>query len=196
MFTKIQLEIMKAFVSKINRKFSIKQISELINKQYSPTHRSIKPLINEGYLLKDEQDLISLNYRDNHYELAFSESERKQEYLDKNKDLALFFKECSKGIKTDFFISLIFGSSVEKKGRDIDLLFIFPESEVEKNEKIVRNISDNYTLELDINVISTESTYEMLSKREEVNVLNELLNKHIVLFGGENFYRILNNARK
>ncbi len=196
MFTKIQLEIMKAFVSKINRKFSIKQISELINKQYFPTHRSIKPLINEGYLLKDEQDLISLNYKENHCELAFSEYERKQEYLDKNKDLALFFKECTKNIKTDFFISLIFGSSVEKKGRDIDLLFIFPENEVEKNEKIIRNISENYTLKLDINVISTESTYEMLSKREEVNVLNELLNKHIVLFGGENFYRILNNARK
>ena len=196
MLTKIQTEIMKVFVSNITKKFSIKQIAEILNKQYPVIHRSIKPLITEGYLIKDEQDLISLNYRKNHSELAHIESTRNKDFLNKNKDLSIFFEECSRGIKTDFFITLIFGSSIEKKGRDIDVLFIFPETEVEKNEKIVRNISENYTLKLDINVISVESSYEMLSKREEVNVLNELLTKHIVLFGGENFYRILNNARR
>ena len=196
MFTKIQLEIMKIFVSKINGKFSIKQIAEIIHKQYSPTHRSIKPLIEHNYLIKDEQDLISLNYRENHPELALAESFRTQEYLNKNKDFNLFFRDCSKNIKTDFFIALIFGSSVEKKGGDIDLLFIFQENEIEKNEKIIKNISENFTLKLDINTIPIASTYEMFAKRDEINVLNESLNKHLILFGAESFYRILDNARK
>ena len=196
MFTKTQIEIMKIFVSKIDKKFSINQISNILKKKYPLIHRSIKPLIEKNYLLKDEQDLISLNYRDNHPELAFLESIRKSEWLNKDKDAKLFFQECLKSIQADFFISIVFGSSVEKKGRDIDLLFIFNEKELEKNEKIIRNISKNFTLNLDINVIPVESAYEMLSKREEANVLNELLNKHTILFGGENFYRILNNARR
>jgi len=196
MFTKIQLEIMKVFVSKIDKKFSIKQVVEILNKQYPVIHRSIKPLISEGYLLKDDQDLISLNYRKNHSELTYAESSRKQDFLRKNKDIQIFHSDCLKTLKNDFFVSILFGSSVEKKGRDIDLLFIFPEAEVEKNEKIIKNVSENSTLNLDINVISVESAYEMLSKREQANVLNELLNKHIILFGGGNFYRILNNARQ
>lgn len=196
MFTKTQIEIMKTFVSKIDKKFSINQISDILKKKYPLVHRSIKPLIEKNYLLKDEQSLLCLNYRNNHSELAFLESIRKSEWLNKNKDAKLFFQECLKSIQVDFFISMVFGSFVEKKGRDIDLLFILNEKELEKNEKIIRNISENFTLNLDINVIPVESAYEMLSKREEANVLNELLNKHIILFGGENFYRILNNARR
>lgn len=196
MFTKTQIEIMKIFVSKIDKKFSINQISDILRKKYPLIHRSIKPLIEKNYLLKDEQDLIYLNYRDNYEELAFLESIRKSEWLNKNKDARLFFQECSKSIQVDFFISVVFGSSVEKKGKDIDLLFILNEKELEKNEKVIRNISENFTLTLDINVIPVESAYEMLSRREQANVLNELLNKHIILFGGENFYRILNNARR
>lgn len=196
MLTKTQIEIMKIFVSKIDKNFSIKQVAEILNKKYPLIHRSIKPLIEKNYLLKDEQSLISLNYRKNHSELSFIESIRKSEWLNKNKDAKLFFQECLKSIQVDFFISMVFGSSVEKKGRDIDLLFILNEKELEKNEKIIRNISENFTLNLDINVIPVESAYEMLSKREETNVLNELLNKHIILFGGENLYRILNNARR
>ena len=110
--------------------------------------------------------------------------------------MQLFTLDCFKALKTDFFISILFGSSVEEKGRDIDLLFIFPEIIVEKNEKIIKNIAENFTLNLDINVISIESAYEMLSKYENINVLNEILNKHVILFGGETFYRTLNNARQ
>lgn len=196
MFTKTQIEIMKVFVSKINKKFSINEISGLLNKKYPLIHRSIKPLIEKNYLFKDEHDLISLNYRENHQELAFLESIRNSAWLNKNKDSKLFFGDCLNSITTDFFILLAFGSSVEGKGRDIDLLFIFNEKELEKNERIIRNIAENFTLNLDINVIPVESVYEMLSRREETNVLNELMNKHIIVFGAENFYRILNNARK
>ena len=196
MLTKTQIKIMKLFVSKIDKKFSINQVSDILKKKYSLIHRSIKPLIENNYLLKDEQDLISLNYRDNHSELAFLESIRKSEWLNKNKDIKLFFQDCLKSIKADFFISIVFGSSVEKpNARDVDILFIF-DKDLEVNEKVIRNISENFTLNLDINVIPIESAYEMFSKREEANVLNELLNKHIILFGGENFYRILKNARR
>ena len=196
MLTKTQVEILKVFVSKINKNFSIKQIAEILNKKYPLIHRSIKPLIEEKYLLEDEQCLLSLNYRKTPSELTYLESLRTSKFLANEKTIDLFLKDCFKSLQTDFFISILFGSSVENKGRDIDLLFIFNKDELEKNEKITRNVAKNFTPKLDINAISVESAYEMLSKREEQNVLNEILNKHLILFGGENFYRILNNARR
>ena len=196
MFTQVQLKIMKVFVSKIDKKFSINQIAEQLTMKYPLVHRSIKPLIEMKYLLKDEQDLIYLNYRLNHSDLAFIESIRKNELLNKNKTLSLFLNDCLSNIKSDFFIALLFGSSVEQKGRDIDLLFIFSKDELDANERIIKHIAGNFTLNLDISAIPIESAYEMFSKREELNVLNESLNKHILLFGGENFYRVLKNARK
>ena len=51
MLTKTQAGIMKVFASKINERFSIKQVSETLKKPYPLIHRSIKLLINDGFLL-------------------------------------------------------------------------------------------------------------------------------------------------
>ncbi len=194
--TNTQIEIMKVFVGNINKKFSIKEIAGRLSKPYALVYNSTQKLIQERFLLTDDRKLISLNFRENPAQLSFFESVRTEVFLEKNKDFSLFWKDCLKTIKSDFFITLLFGSSVYKFGRDIDLLFVFPKGELETNEMIIRNLSKNFTLNLDLNFVSFESVYEMLSKREEANVLNELMNNHLILFGGENFYRILKNARR
>ncbi len=196
MLTKTQIEIMKVFVSKIIEKFSIKQVSEILGKPYPLIHRSIKMLIEQKYLLKDERGLLCLNYRRNHGELAYIESLRSKGFLDKNKTINLFVNDILEGIKQDFFILLIFGSAVEKKDfRDIDVLLIVDNNHLDNTEKAAENISSNFTLKLDVNVVSVESAYEMLSKTYKLNVMNEALNKHLILFGAENFYKILKNVR-
>ena len=197
MLTKTQIEIMKIFVSKVIDRFSIKQISELLKKPYPLIHRSTKLLINQGFLLKDEKNFISLNYKDNFQTLSYTESLRADAFL-RDKTLKLFTKDVFEKIKEDFFVFLIFGSSVESKNsRDIDVLLIVQGKEdINEIEKAVSNIASNFSKKFDINVISTESAYEMFVKREQVNVMNETLNKHILLFGAENYYRILKNARQ
>jgi predicted transcriptional regulator/predicted nucleotidyltransferase len=197
MFTKTQIEIMKVFVSKINEKFSIKQISETIKKAYPLVHRSIKSLIEEGLLIRDNKELLSLNYRGNSQYIAYIESLRADKFL-KNKVISLFTKDALDRINLDFFVFLVFGSSVEsKEPKDIDILLIVQEKErINEVERIVSNIASNFSKKFDINVISVESAYEMLNKRDSINILNETLNKHILLFGAENYYRILKNARQ
>src|SRR3989344_903311 len=152
MFTKTQALIMQVFASKIIEKFSINQISKIIKKPYPLVHRSIRVLIDKGFIIKDSKGFLELNYKENHQELTYIESLRKKDILSKDKLVSLF-------------------------------------------EKIVNNIASNFTVKFDINIISVESAYEMLSKRDKINILNESLNKHIILFGTENFYRILKNAR-
>ena len=197
MLTKTQIEIMKIFVSKINERFSIKKIAEILKKPYPLIHRSTKLLIKEGFLLKDDKNLISLNYKENFQTLAYIESLRADTFL-RDKTLKLFVKDVFEKINRDFFVFLIFGSSVEsKEPRDMDVLFIVQDKErINEIEKAVSNIASNFSKKLDVNVISVESSYEMLSKRDSINVLNETLNKHIILFGAENYYRILKNARQ
>ncbi|PIO04115.1 hypothetical protein COT48_02055, partial [Candidatus Woesearchaeota archaeon CG08_land_8_20_14_0_20_47_9] len=46
---------------------------------------------------------------------------------------------------------------------------------VEFHEKFLYNIADNYTLNLEPRAISFESVYEMLAKRDEKNLMNEIL---------------------
>lgn len=197
MLTKTQAKILEVFASKITERFSIKQVSEILKKPYPLIHRSIKPLINDGFLIKDSKEFLSLNYKDNLSEIAYIESIRKNEFLKKDKTLNLFVSDVLQKSTSDFFVLLVFGSSVEiKNPRDIDLLFIIENKQkINEFERFLSNIASNFSKKFHINAISSESAYEMFSKRDNINVLNETLNKHIILFGGENYYRILKNAR-
>ena len=59
----------------------------------------------------------------------------------------------------------------------------------------MHNIVSNYDLPIEERVIGTESTYEMLSRHGEKNIMNEILNKHIILYGAELFYRLIGRGR-
>ena len=198
MLTKTQVKIMEIFVSKITEKFSIKKISETIKKAYPLVHRSIKSLIDSGFIVKDKQNFLSLNYKENHSELAYIESLRKEEFLKKNKTIALFIKDVLTKTNPEFFTFLIFGSCIKnsQKARDVDILLIIEDkNKISNIEKSLYNIASNLSLKFDINIISVESAYEMLAKRDEANIINETLANHILVFGAENYYRLLKNAR-
>jgi len=198
MLTKTQAEIMKIFVSKIDRKFSINEIAKTLKKPYALIHRSMSKIKEEKLISQDERKLLSLNYKDNVSELSHMEYLRIKEVVKKDKSVSLFLKDCINGIKEDFFTLLIFGSFVDKtKFNDLDLILILDNSHnLEIAEKTIKNIASNFSLKIDLHVIDKNSAYEMFSKREQINILNESLNKHLIAFGAENYYRILSNARR
>ena len=109
----------------------------------------------------------------------------------------MFSEELIKKIKEDSFVLLIFGSAVESsKPRDIDILLIVDNAEkIEFNEKFLDNTLSNYDFPSETRVISFDSVYEMLLKRDEKNIMNELLNKHLILYGAELFYRLIEKGR-
>ena len=55
--------------------------------------------------------------------------------------------------------------------------------------------NDSLTSPFEERVIGFESVYEMLAKRDEKNIMNEILNKHIILYGAELFYRLIARGR-
>ncbi len=201
MLTKTQAKIMQLFVSKIAKDFSIRRVERLLRMPYALVHRAITPLIKKHhYLIINDQNLVQLNYRDHHDVFAFVEYIRRNELLKKAshrpvKELAM---EILQKFGHEYFIVILFGSAVEKANpRDFDVLFIFESNEeANKKKRAIEVIASNHSAKFDIVAVGTESIFEMAAKRDQINVFNEILNKHIVLYGAENFYRLLKDARQ
>ncbi|MBS1266860.1 MAG: hypothetical protein MAG795_00829 [Candidatus Woesearchaeota archaeon] len=93
-----------------------------------------------------------------------------------------------------FFIAILFGSYV--KGRntedsDIDLLFVIPDTE--KTEDFENKIDSIFSLinyDWDINII-TQQSFSELKRGKNLNVVKEVINNHIILTGGEHYFRLL-----
>lgn len=201
--TKTQLRIMQFFTGRVTGSFSIRQVERELNIDYSLVHRAIKPLIDKHKLLRvTEYNRVMLNFREYHNMLSYVEYLCRDELLNKprNKDLAMCFETFIKKFKEESFALLLFGSVVNKiNPGDVDVLIIVDSTnKTESSEAFLYNISRDYELDekLHIVCISYESVYEMLSKREQRNVLNEVLNKHIIIYGAELFYRLLDRGRK
>lgn len=191
---------MKIFVAHITKYFSIREVGRMLKMHHALAHRASKQLIKQRLIVSNEQNFYGLNYKENHQELAYIEHLRSKEFLDKpkNKDFAIFAEDVIERFPKGYFVLLVFGSTVvSTTPRDIDILLIIDKTEdIESAEKAFYNIARNYSLKLHTNVVSFESVYEMLGARDQVNVMNEVLNKHLILYGAELFYSLIKKGRK
>ena len=192
-------KVLQVFTGHITESFTLREVARMLKMHVSLAHRAIKPLIEKNIILQGKHKNLSLNYKTHHETLAFIEYTRKDDLLNKAKfkDLSLFTHDVISKIKEDSFVLLLFGSAVNSnKPRDIDILLIVDSTDkIEFHEKFLYNIASNYDLPFEERVISFESVYEMLAKRDELNVMNEILNKHIILYGAELFYRLIQKGR-
>ncbi len=197
--TKSTAKVLQVFIGHITESFTLREVARMLRMHVSLAHRAIKPLIETNIVEQDKHKNLSLNYKIHHETLAFVEYLKRDELLNKGryKELKLFAEEVISKIKEDNFVLLVFGSAVEsEKPRDIDILLIVDNTDkIEFHEKFLHNIASNYTLPFEERVISFESVYEMLAKRDEMNVMNEILNKHIILYGAELFYHLIQKGR-
>ena len=190
-------QVLQLFTSHISESFTLREVARRLNMHVSLTHRALQPLKDAQIVEQDKHKNLILDYKIHHENLAFVEYLKRDHFLNKFKDIKLFADEVSKKIKQDSFVLLVFGSSTEsRKPRDIDILLIVDSADkIAFHEKFLHNITSNYDAPFEERVISFESVYEMLSKRDEKNVMNEILNKHVILFGAELFYRLIERGR-
>ena len=196
---KSSVKVLQLFTGHITESFTLREAARRLKMHVSLTHRAIRPLKENGIIQQDKHKNLSLNYKIHHETLAFAEYLKRDELLNKGKyrGIRMLAEEIVSKIKEDNFILLVFGSVVDSNNpRDIDVLLIIDSvDKVEFHEKFLRNIASNYNLPFEERVISFESVYEMLSRRGETNLINEILNKHIILYGAELFYRLLQRGR-
>lgn len=192
-------KVLQLLVGHLTESFTLREVARRLQMHVSLAHRAIKPLREKNIIQQDKHHHLSVNYKNHHETLLFAEYLRRDEFLGKHKyrEIKVLVEEVTEKIKEANFVLLVFGSAVESnKPRDIDLLLIVDNiNKVEFHEKFLHHIASNYTLPFEERVIGFESVYEMLAKREEKNIMNEVLNKHIILYGAELFYQLIKRGR-
>ena len=88
----------------------------------------------------------------------------------------------------------IFGSYArgdKNKNSDIDLLFIVPHTEnTEKLRAEIENSLSVLSYNIDINIIK-DSDFASLKNEKGINIRNQVIDNHIILYGAENYYRAI-----
>ncbi|MCZ3366396.1 MULTISPECIES: nucleotidyltransferase domain-containing protein [Methanobacterium] len=173
-------------------KTNIKQLSQDINMNYSNVYRIVKRL--------HKTKLVSLKKYGGAYEclllkkvnplIFHAEYLRCKDLLKKNKDLKIIHLKLN-SLKFPF-ISLIFGSYAKgttSKLSDIDLMIISEKGREKEFEKIVN------LLPLDIHLITLNfDDFLSMAKNSDFSVVSEALKSNIILFGIEDYYRVLENV--
>ncbi|MDP1694774.1 MAG: hypothetical protein Q8L34_04505, partial [Candidatus Woesearchaeota archaeon] len=120
--TLVNLEIMEEITKDLTKQWSINRLAKTIHKHYRPVYAAVQALIEQGFLIKNQNNLIEPTFN-NTLLLELAEKQRLVEHT--NKEIHIIKERLSR-VSTAFFSAVLFGSSVSKKGKDIDILIILP----------------------------------------------------------------------
>jgi len=192
MLKKDELKVLKLLLSDMTKEFTITDISKTLKQNYFQTYRTISELTaTENVSIKTigKSKIVQLDYTKYNPHYIIAEVERMQDAI-VNKEICLIQKQIIELHKN--FICILFGSQVitPKKESDIDLFFIIPDNaNYVLTEKAIKIQLAPY--HCDINVIHEKSLLEMWANPKKLNLGNEILKKHIVLYGTEHFMNML-----
>lgn len=187
--------ILELLLSNKKQEFTIRSIAQKIQVDYKATYLTVKQMI-ENNVIKAKKIgqtvLCSINTKMFNPDIFEAESLRKQKIL-KNKNFYVLHKRIKEDIKEPFFILLLFGSHASGKAgkrSDMDLMLITDKGPIKGKIKHILSILPLKTHLLDF---STEEFTSML-KTTDFNVGKEAFDNNIILFGIEDYYRIIQNA--
>lgn len=189
---KIKQKILKFLIENKEKTFNLSELSKILKMDYKLIYINIKNLEEENSIqVEDLKSQKRCNFDNNFNEDVFIvENERKLDLLNKKEFRAIFdkLKEINKQ-----FILLLFGSYIKgtaTKHSDIDLLLISNK----EDSKLIENKLDVLPLKIHLTPITYESFINMLKTKEQT-VVSEALKKNVILFGIEDYYRFLENAK-
>ncbi len=192
MLKKDELKILKLLLSDMTKEFTITDISKALKQSYFQTYRTTSELAatqNVMITIIGKSKIVQLDLTKYNSNYVAAELDRTQDAV-KNKDIYIIQRQIIELNKN--FICILFGSQVitPKKESDVDLLFIISDdANFALIEKAIKLQLAPY--HCDINLIHEKSLLEMWANPKKLNIGNEILKKHIVLYGAEHFMNVL-----
>ncbi len=187
------VRILKALLDTKTEEFSIHHLSILLKKDYKTVRAIVKRL--------EQEELVRLQPFGKAYKISLvsaihpllfeAESARRAETL-KNKDLRVM-SEYFRKLPSKLFILLLFGSYAKKtqrKGSDIDLMFIVPDQNAKEMEAAVQRTAALIPLPLHI-LVFTESDFKAMKNSREWTVGQEAIMHNVILYGIEPYYELI-----
>lgn len=189
-------KILKFLLSNKKEEFTIRAISKHIKIDYKTVYLIVKDLIKNKVILAKKAGqtiLCSINQKVFNADIFKAELIRREELL-KNKNFSVLYSYFE-DVKNPFFILLLFGSYAsgkQRKGSDIDLMLITDDKSVSRKVKSVVSL-----IPLKIHLVDfTSEEFLSMLKTTEFNVGKEAVDNNIILFGIENYYKLLEEGIK
>ena len=194
---KLEIAIMELFVADPRKRYSIRDISKTIGKQYAPVHTAVQRLIKKRALKKQRighTDYCSIDLHGDASIFCFAEAWRAKQFIRKNKIAGMIIEEVLEKLKAHFYVLVLFGSYAKGKQTeksDIDLLLIADNnSRAEELERTLKSVSRLSKKPLHVTSMNFKDFIDMASDKE-TNVVNQAICNHIIFSGYEEYYKML-----
>ena len=188
-------KVLKLLLSNKREEFTIRAIAQNIKIDYKTVYLVTKQLIKTEVVNSKRAGqtvLCSINHKKFNSDIFRAETIRKDEVL-VNKNIHVLYNNIKEEIQEPFFILLLFGSYASKqqrKGSDIDLMLI---TDSESINKKIKGIVSGTPLEIHLSDFKIEEFLSML-KTTDFNVGKEAFFNNVILFGIEDYYKMIENA--
>jgi len=191
--TKTELEIIAYLLGQEQPK-TIRGLARALKKSYPLVYHAVQKLLNEKVLTKREarpSQQISVNHYAPPPYLVEAEQYHAKKFLQQHKWLNLYLKDVFVTATSSFFTLLVFGSYAKgtaTQNSDLDILVITPQENKSLKEAFYR-ITTKVKKHL---IFVTEHEFkEMVSKPMQLNVGNQAKMSHVLIYGTENYYGLL-----
>jgi predicted nucleotidyltransferase len=184
-----KLSILRLLIGNQEENLSIRQIALKRKINYKSAYNAVRKLEKEGVIdLKKHGNTMLCKFNLNFNASVFIVEYAKLQELLENKNFRVIYNRIS-SINSQF-IMLLFGSYVRKentKYSDIDIL------SVSDNRKEIEKEVALLPFKIHFTAVNYKDFIAML-KSKEMTVVSEAVKKNIILFGIEDYYRLIKNA--
>ena len=185
-------QILKILIENQEQELTIRRLSIMRNINYKSAYNAVMKLERMGIIeVKKLGNTSKCSFNKKFNSLVFEVENQRKDDLLKNKNFLVMYQQLSNIYKQ--FIILMFGSQIKgtvHKNSDIDLLLIAEEDTIKK----VENEINLLPLKIHLTAISYDNFKQMFNSKE-FTVVSEAIKKNVILFGIEDYYRIIEHAR-
>ena len=193
MLKKDEVKVLKVLLDDLTQDLTITDIANILNQKYVQTYHTIYNLEKSHQIILKpigKSKLVKLNFTKVYTNYIMAELERTEDLCKKNTSISVIRKQIQTLAKN--CICIVFGSQTKKPtiNSDIDLLFVIPhEYNYGEFEKAIHHqlIAAN----VDLVIVPESSLHEMWSHPKKLNIGNEILKKHVILYGAEHYLNLL-----
>ncbi len=200
--TKTDLTVSEFLLTKPHEKFSIREISRQIKRDYKLTHNSVQRLTARKIIIKKKYgktELCELNLTEAAPDLIWVEQWRTKHFLGKNLGIKILMQNIREKITTPYYTLIIFGSYAKGTAHqrsDVDLLIIVPTKEIiSEVERTIHTIISINPLKVHLMNITAADFKEMVEAKEVLNVGKEVIKSHIIVYGTEAYYTMVGGSQ-
>jgi predicted nucleotidyltransferase len=202
MLTKNDIVITGFLIRNPYKKFSIREIARQVVIDYKLVHNVVKRLKEKRIITTErfgKTQLCGLSLKRTGQYLSQVEDIRAKEFSKKHPSIKLIMQDIKKQMKSPYYTLILFGSfpkGKHHKHSDLDILLIVPDRKsIKLAEVSLAMVLRTRPVNMHPHVVTSKNFVEMLSSKEELTLAKEIVLNHIIFYGAEAYYTLLEKTQ-